>query len=143
MKTFCYHCGSVFDVLDSDRDKEIQCPECRKAFYADVCDEFGLPAGAVSEGNKPPLWELSTIERVCTVLVTFDAVAMGLFFLGSIVWVMAALDRSPLFAVAVLIGSCVQLIVMFSIAWGLFAVSELISQMNNKVTTLKGECKLP
>jgi hypothetical protein len=141
MRTFCYHCGNVFDVLDSDQDKEIQCPNCRKAFYADVCDEFGLPAapGVVSDAKKLPRWDLSMIERVCRILATFNGALFCFSVLGAAICVLAVLVENFLLGVAVLIGSCVQLAVMFSIAWGLFAVSELIRHMNKKAPTLKGE----
>jgi hypothetical protein len=132
MKTFCYHCGNVFDVLDSDQGKEIECPHCRKAFYADVCDEFRLPAapGLVSGENKVPRWDLTVIERVSRTLATFNAIFPCMAFLASVVWAISIIDRNFPLAVAVLIGSCVQLTVMFSIAWGLLAVSEIISQTN-------------
>jgi hypothetical protein len=139
MRTFCYHCGNVFDVLDGDQDKEIQCPDCRKPFYADVCNEFGLPAGVASDQNKLPHWELSTIERVCRILVTFNGALFCFSVLGAAICVLAVFVENFLLGVAVLIGSCVQLAVMFSIAWGLFAVSELIGQMSKKAPTLKGE----
>jgi hypothetical protein len=132
MKTFCYHCGNVFDVLDTDQDKEIQCPNCRKAFCADACDECGstAPPGVVSDGKKLPRWDLSMIERVCRILATLNGALFCFSVLGAVICVLAVLVENFLLAVAVLIGSCVQLAVMFSIAWALIAISEIISQAN-------------
>ena len=132
MKTLCYHCGNVFDVLDSDQDKEIQCPNCKNAFYADVCDEFRLPAapGVVSDEKNLPRWDLTVIERVSRTLATFNAIVFCFSVLGSAWCVLTAIDENVWFGFMLAIISCVQLVVIFSIAWGLLAVSEIISQTN-------------
>ena len=133
MKTFCYHCGNVFDVLETDRGKQIHCPDCTNTFYADLYDEFksGAIPGVLPERKLRFPLNLATAERGCTILATFNGILFCLSFLGFVLAVSWVLVENFWLGLLVALMGCVQLVVMFSLPWALLTISEILSHINS------------
>jgi hypothetical protein len=132
MKTFCYHCGNVFDVLETDKGRQIHCPGCANTFYADLYDEFksGAIPGVVPEKKLRFQLGLATAERGCRILATFNGILFCLSFLGFVLAVSWVLVENFWLGLLVALIGCVQLVVIFSLPWALLAISEMLRQID-------------
>ncbi|MHC4260503.1 MAG: hypothetical protein ACYSTF_08865 [Planctomycetota bacterium] len=137
MKTFCYHCGNVFDVLQTDKGKQIHCPSCRKAFYVDLYNESEPVQGPKPAFRTKPPSALSTIGHICRVFSALNTIIALIFLAAFILSVITFFDKSRVLGLIGAIENGLYLILFFSVACALFAVSQIIKQINRNATSHK------